>query len=58
MVGLDAGASSRCFRIWRRHSGMFRVFAQQLHPRFELYVSPVNVDPDGAGSADLRAAVV
>ena len=25
--------------------GMFRVFAKQLHPRFELYVSPVNVDP-------------
>jgi len=27
-------------------SGMFRVFAKQLHPRFELYVSPVNIDPD------------
>lgn len=27
-------------------SGMFRVFAKQLHPRFELYVSPVNVDPE------------
>ena len=26
--------------------GMFRVFAKQLHPRFELYVSPINVDPD------------
>jgi predicted AlkP superfamily phosphohydrolase/phosphomutase len=25
--------------------GMFRVFAKQLHPRLELYVSPVNVDP-------------
>jgi predicted AlkP superfamily phosphohydrolase/phosphomutase len=25
--------------------GMFRVFAKQLHPRFELYVSPVNIDP-------------
>ena len=25
--------------------GMFRVFARQLHPRFELYVSPLNVDP-------------
>jgi predicted AlkP superfamily phosphohydrolase/phosphomutase len=25
--------------------GMFRVFARQLHPRFELYVSPINVDP-------------
>jgi hypothetical protein len=26
--------------------GMFRVFAKQLHPRFELYVSPINVDPE------------
>lgn len=26
-------------------SGMFRVFAKQLHPGFQLYVSPVNVDP-------------
>jgi predicted AlkP superfamily phosphohydrolase/phosphomutase len=25
--------------------GMFRVFAKQLHPGFELYVSPINVDP-------------
>jgi predicted AlkP superfamily phosphohydrolase/phosphomutase len=25
--------------------GMVRVFAKQLHPRFELYVSPVNADP-------------
>jgi predicted AlkP superfamily phosphohydrolase/phosphomutase len=25
--------------------GMFRVYARQLHPRFELYVSPINVDP-------------
>lgn len=25
--------------------GMFRVYARQLHPRLELYVSPVNVDP-------------
>ena len=25
--------------------GMFRVFARQLHPRFELYVSPINIDP-------------
>jgi predicted AlkP superfamily phosphohydrolase/phosphomutase len=30
--------------------GMIRVFAKQLHPRFEVYVSPVNVDP---ASADL-----
>lgn len=28
--------------------GMFRVFAKQLHPRFELYISPVNVDPGDA----------
>ena len=27
-------------------TGMFRVFAKQLHPRFELYVSPVNIDPE------------
>jgi len=26
--------------------GMFRVFAKQLYPGFELYVSPVNVDPE------------
>jgi hypothetical protein len=26
--------------------GMFRVFAKQLHPRFEVYVSPINIDPD------------
>jgi predicted AlkP superfamily phosphohydrolase/phosphomutase len=25
--------------------GMFRVYARQLHPRFELYTSPVNIDP-------------
>lgn len=25
--------------------GMVRLFARQLHPRFELYVSPVNIDP-------------
>jgi len=25
--------------------GMFRVYARQLHPRFELYVSPINIDP-------------
>ncbi len=25
--------------------GMFRVFAKQLHPRFEVYVSAVNADP-------------
>ena len=25
--------------------GMFRVFARQLHPGFELYISPVNIDP-------------
>ena len=28
--------------------GMVRVYARQLHPRFELYVSPVNVDPERA----------
>ena len=25
--------------------GMFRVYARQLHPTFEMYVSPVNLDP-------------
>ena len=25
--------------------GMFRVFARQLHPALQLYVSPINVDP-------------
>jgi predicted AlkP superfamily phosphohydrolase/phosphomutase len=25
--------------------GTFRVFAKQLHPDFQLYVSPVNIDP-------------
>jgi predicted AlkP superfamily phosphohydrolase/phosphomutase len=25
--------------------GMFRVYAKQLHPGFEMYVSPVNLDP-------------
>ena len=27
-------------------TGMFRVYAKQLHPRFELYTSPVNIDPE------------
>jgi predicted AlkP superfamily phosphohydrolase/phosphomutase len=26
-------------------SGIFRVFAKQLHPRFELYASAINIDP-------------
>jgi predicted AlkP superfamily phosphohydrolase/phosphomutase len=26
-------------------NGIFRVFAKQLHPRFELYVSAINIDP-------------
>ena len=25
--------------------GMFRVYAKQLHPRLEIYVTPVNIDP-------------
>ena len=29
----------------RSTRGMVRVYAKQLHPRLELYVSPVNVDP-------------
>ena len=27
-------------------TGMFRVYARELHPRFQLYVSPVNIDPE------------
>jgi predicted AlkP superfamily phosphohydrolase/phosphomutase len=27
-------------------AGMFRVYAKQLHPRFELYLSPINIDPE------------
>ena len=34
--------------------GMLRVYARQLHPRFELYVSPINVDPK---SPDLPISV-
>ncbi len=26
-------------------AGMFRLYARKLHPDFELYVSPVNIDP-------------
>lgn len=26
--------------------GTFRVYAKQLHPRFQIYVSPINVDPE------------
>lgn len=25
--------------------GMFRIFVKQLHPGFELYLSPINIDP-------------
>jgi predicted AlkP superfamily phosphohydrolase/phosphomutase len=25
--------------------GIFRIFLKQVHPRFEVYVSPVNIDP-------------
>jgi predicted AlkP superfamily phosphohydrolase/phosphomutase len=27
-------------------AGMFRIYVKQLHPRFEIYVSPVNIDPE------------
>ena len=27
-------------------AGMFRVYAKQFHPRFEIYVSPINIDPE------------
>ena len=26
-------------------AGMFRVYAKRLHPEFEVYVSPINIDP-------------
>lgn len=26
-------------------AGMFRLYARQLHPHFQVYVSPVNIDP-------------
>jgi predicted AlkP superfamily phosphohydrolase/phosphomutase len=26
-------------------AGMFRLYAKQLHPKFQVYVSPVNIDP-------------
>ncbi len=29
--------------------GMFRLYAKQLHPRFEMYVSPINIDPTHPG---------
>jgi predicted AlkP superfamily phosphohydrolase/phosphomutase len=30
---------------WSGAAGTFRIFLRSLHPRFELYVSPVNIDP-------------
>ena len=38
-------------------SGIFRVFLRQARPRFELYVTPANIDPKRSRSADLDAAV-
>ena len=26
-------------------AGMFRIFAKKIHPEFEIYMSPVNIDP-------------
>jgi predicted AlkP superfamily phosphohydrolase/phosphomutase len=26
-------------------AGMFRIYAKTLHPRFEVYISPINIDP-------------
>lgn len=31
--------------VIRSSSGMFRLYVKQLHPNFELYVSPINIDP-------------
>ena len=30
---------------WKSAAGMFRIYARQLHPNLEIYVSPVNIDP-------------
>ncbi|HXE11524.1 MAG TPA: alkaline phosphatase family protein [Bryobacteraceae bacterium] len=27
-------------------AGMFRIYVKQLHPRFEVYISPINIDPN------------
>jgi predicted AlkP superfamily phosphohydrolase/phosphomutase len=32
-------------RALASESGMFRIYAKKLHPNFEIYVSPVNIDP-------------
>ena len=26
-------------------AGMFRIYVKQLYPRFEVYISPINIDP-------------
>lgn len=31
--------------VLKSAAGMFRVYAKQLHPALEIYVSPVNIDP-------------
>jgi predicted AlkP superfamily phosphohydrolase/phosphomutase len=30
---------------WKSASGMFRVYAKKLRPDFQIYVSPINIDP-------------
>ncbi len=30
-------------------AGMFRIYVRELHPRFRVYVSPVNIDPEDPG---------
>jgi len=27
-------------------AGMFRIYAKQLHPGFQIYISPINIDPE------------
>jgi predicted AlkP superfamily phosphohydrolase/phosphomutase len=32
--------------VFSSAAGMFRIYVKQLHPRFEVYISPVNIDPE------------
>ncbi|MGH9694553.1 MAG: alkaline phosphatase family protein, partial [Bryobacteraceae bacterium] len=50
---LKQGEWSRWIRVrfplipWiQSAAGMFRIYVKQVHPRFEVYISPINIDPD------------
>ncbi len=47
MVGLDPRVVS-AYPSLAGVRGMFRVYVKQLHPRFEMYASPVQTDPQKA----------